>query len=340
MFRSASSVYVHSPKVRTQMNIQTIVKSLRGGQTNTADQLRQTLDQIDIEGLEAAAEKLEAERRRVLLDGTDKELEAIEIKIAAANRDIERAYAAKAELEKRLEAAIAAATEAELAGIYNNAKAKADAAARLLRKEYPDLGRRFVELIRAVAEADVAVEEANKRLPAGAAALWPVEVMVRRRPGSEEKTISEKEVGLWTHAGSYDILPDNRQAEAGKRASELEAEGRLRPDGVVHLHSGIRAVKRRFIRRTYLPRTNPIHYSPLASVVLPGLVAGDPPIWEHRHNSTDMPRLVLARMSDLAAMKPMPPDADQEPVVQLIAVADTPAKAKEEPATIDMAEEP
>lgn len=83
------------------MNIQTIVKSLRGGQTNTADQLRQTLDQINIEGLEAAAEKLEAERRRVLLDGSDKELEAIETKIAAANRDIERAYAAKAELEKR-----------------------------------------------------------------------------------------------------------------------------------------------------------------------------------------------------------------------------------------------
>lgn len=74
--------------------------------------------------------------------------------------------------------------------------------------------------------------------------------------------------------------------------------------------------------------------------MLPGLVAGEPPIWEHRNNSTDMPRLVLARMNDLAAMKPMPAGADQEPVVQLIAVADTPAKAKDEPATIDMAEEP
>jgi hypothetical protein len=322
------------------MNIQTIVKSLRGGQTNTADQLRQTLDQIDIEGLEAAAEKLEAERRRVLLDGSDKELEAIETKIAAANRDIERAYAAKAELEKRLESAIAAATEAEITGIYNSAKAKADAAAKLLRKEYPDLGRRFVELIRAVAEADVAVEEANKRLPADAAPLLPVEVTVRWRPGSEEKTLAEQEVQLWCHAGSWEVLPDKRQVEAGKRASELEAEGRLPPDGVVHLHGGIRAIKRRFIRRTYLPRTNPIHYSPLASVVLPGLVAGDPPIWEHRLNSYDMPRLVLARMSDLAAIKPMPADADQEPVVQLIAVADTPAKAKEETAAVDMAEEP
>ncbi|MDF3216280.1 MULTISPECIES: hypothetical protein [Mesorhizobium] len=322
------------------MNIQTIVKSLRGGQTNTADQLRQTLDQINIEGLEAAAEKLEAERRRVLLDGSDKELEAIETKIAAANRDIERAYAAKAELEKRLEAAIAAATEAELSDRYNAAKAKADAAAKLLRKEYPDLGQRLVELIRVVAEADVAIEEANKRLPEDAAALWPVEVTVRRRPGSEEKTLSEKEVQLWCHAGSWEILPDNRQGEAEKRAKELGAEGRLPSDGIIHIHGGIRAVERRFIRRTYLPRTSPIHYSPLASVVLPGLVAGDPPIWEHRNNSTDMPRLVLARMSDLAIMRPMPPDADQEPVTQLIAVADTPAKAKEEPATIDMAEEP
>lgn len=323
------------------MNIQTIVKSLRGGQTNTADQLRQTLGQIDIEGLEAAAEKLEAERRRVLLDGTDKELEAIETKIAAANRDIERAYAAKAELEKRLEAAITAATEAELSDRYNAAKAKADAAAKMLRKEYPDLARRLVELIRAVAEADVAVEEANKRLPADVAPLWPVEVTVRRRPGSEERTISEKEVQLWCHASSWDLLPDNRQGEADNRAVEVKASGHQPPDGFIHLHGGIRAVKRRFIRRTYLPRTNPIHYSPLASVVLPGLVAGDPPIWEHRNNNYDMPRLVLARMADLAVMKPMPADADQEPVVQLIAVADTPAKAKEEPATtIDMAEEP
>lgn len=240
-----------------KMNVQNILKSLRGGQTNTADQLRQTLEQIDIDGLEAAAEKREVERRRILLDGTDKELEAIETKIAAANRDIERAYAAKAELEKRLESAIAAATEAELASIYNSAKAKADAAAKMLRKEYPDLGRRFVELIRAVAEADVAVEEANKRLPADAAPLWPVEVAVRRRPGSEEKTISEKEVQLWCHASSWDILPDNRQTEAERRAAEVKASGHVPPDGIIHIHGGIRAVKRRFIRRTICPGPTP-----------------------------------------------------------------------------------
>jgi chromosome segregation ATPase len=130
------------------LNIQTIVKSLRG-QANTAEQLRQTLDQIDIEGLEAAAEKLEAERRGVLLDGSDKDVEAVEAKIATANRDIERAYAAKAELTKRLDEAAAAATEAELLDRYNTAKAKADAAAKLLRKEYPELGRRFADPTRA-----------------------------------------------------------------------------------------------------------------------------------------------------------------------------------------------
>jgi hypothetical protein len=35
-------------------------------------------------------------------------------------------------------------------------------------------------------------------------------------------------------------------------------------------------VNRRFSRRTYLPRNNPIHHSPLASVVLLGLFAGEP----------------------------------------------------------------
>ena len=133
------------------------------GQANTAEQLRQRFDQIDIEGLEAAEEKLEAERRLVLLVGSDKELEAIEAKIATANRDIERAYVAKAEFTKRLDEAAAAATEAELTERYSSAKAKADAAAKMLAKEYPTIGRRFVDLIRAIAEADIAVDEANVR---------------------------------------------------------------------------------------------------------------------------------------------------------------------------------
>jgi chromosome segregation ATPase len=143
------------------MNMQNIIKSMRG-QAKTADQLSQALDQIDIEALEAAEEKLEAERRRVLLDGSDKDLEAIEAKIATANRDIERAYAVKAELTKRLDEAAAAATEAELTERYSSAKAKADAAAKMLAKEYPAIGRRFVDLIRAIAEADIAVDEADR----------------------------------------------------------------------------------------------------------------------------------------------------------------------------------
>ena len=143
------------------MNIQTIIKSMRG-QAKTADQLRQALDQIDIEALEAAEERLEAERRLVLLVGSDKELDAIEAKIATANRDIERAYAAKVEFTKRLDEAAAAATEAELTERYSSAKAKADAAAKML-KEYATIGRRFVDLIRAIAEADIAVDEANVR---------------------------------------------------------------------------------------------------------------------------------------------------------------------------------
>ncbi|WP_181174549.1 MULTISPECIES: hypothetical protein [unclassified Mesorhizobium] len=43
-------------------------------QANTVGDLTAALGQIDIEGAEAAAEALEAERRRILLDGSDKQL--------------------------------------------------------------------------------------------------------------------------------------------------------------------------------------------------------------------------------------------------------------------------
>ena len=160
------------------MNIQTIVKSLRGGQTNTADQLRQTLDTLDIEGLEAAAEKLEADRRRVLLEGTDKDLEAIEARITSANRDIERRFALRDELQSRL----AKIDEAdEIAGRkrrYDEAT-KLSGEARKALARYPSLARQIIDMLAVVAEAEAAIAAANDDLPEGASPITAAEASVR-----------------------------------------------------------------------------------------------------------------------------------------------------------------
>ncbi|CDX39196.1 hypothetical protein MPLA_290070 [Mesorhizobium sp. ORS 3359] len=314
------------------MNMQAILKSMRG-QPKTVEQLQATLDALDIEGLEAAAENLEVERRRVLLDGTDKDLEAIEAKIASANRDIERAYAAKTELTKRLEAAKAAATESELRARYDAAKAKADAAGQKLQREYPELAKRLVSLIRTLAEADVAVEEANRQLPADAPPLLPAEIVVRRRPGTNEKIISEKEVSLWCHANSWDLFAENRQAEADAREKEHAANWNgLPPDGIIHVNGGHRVQKRRFLRRTYIPSSGAIPHSPLASIELPGLVGGDPPFWDQHRVGIYSSRSILARLQELATLKPAPPAEAGQPVVELIPIAEDARNNSEEAA--------
>src|SRR5690242_5137371 len=94
------------------MPVADVLKKLRTGKSSVAE-ITAALAEIDVDALEAASEALEAERRRVLLDGSDKDLEAIEAKITAADREVERAVAAKAELERRLEQATAAQSEGE-----------------------------------------------------------------------------------------------------------------------------------------------------------------------------------------------------------------------------------
>ncbi|RWC12360.1 MAG: hypothetical protein EOS52_19150 [Mesorhizobium sp.] len=318
--------------------IQNILKSIRG-QSKSVAELERALGQIDIPSLEAEAEKLEEERRGALLDGTDKDVELVERKIEVANREVERAYAAKTELEKRIEAAKIMATQQERSARYNAAKDHAATVGKALRKEYPELAKRLVNLIRAIAEADVAVEEANRQLPDDAAPLLPVEVTVRRRPGTAEKTISEKEVSLWTHVNSWTLFAEDRQAEADAREKEYASNyNGLPPDGVIHV-GGHRVQKRRFVRRTYIPSSGAIPHSPLASIELPGLVGGDPPFWDQSRVGIHSPRSILVRLQELAALKPAPPAEAGQPVVELIPIADTPARTNDEPA-IDMAEEP
>ncbi|TPJ34259.1 hypothetical protein [Mesorhizobium sp. B2-6-5] len=278
------------------MNIQTIIKSLRGGQPNTADQLRQALDAIDIDGLEKSAELLETERRRVLLDGSDKDLEAIEAKISSANRDIERAYAAQAELSKRLDDATAAASEAELEERYRAAKAKADAATKLLSKTYPEIAKQYVTLLKAVTEAEIAVSKANECLPAGAAPIVGPEFSVRGKLGEPEKTIKSERVAIWC----YDV--ESIQPLSTERQADLNARYRGQDRAV--LEPGTVVVRRNLIRRTYLPATH-IERSPsLSAMDMPGLAVGDPPFWIPSNYTT--PAGILARLEEFAAMKPRP----------------------------------
>jgi hypothetical protein len=130
----------------------------------TSADMRAALAQLSIEDAERAASDLEAERRRILLDGSDRELTAVEEKISAAWRQVERMTAAREELEARI-AAIEAkekadAFNAERKAIEDEAQAAADA----LRKEYPAIARKLIAMLERTEKADTATREFNRRI--------------------------------------------------------------------------------------------------------------------------------------------------------------------------------
>ncbi|TIR21793.1 MAG: hypothetical protein E5X33_12065 [Mesorhizobium sp.] len=281
--------------------IQNILKTIRGQAKSVAD-LERALAQIDIPRLETDAEKLEDDRRRALLDGTDKDVEQVERKIEIANREIERAYAARSELERRIEQARNVEAEQVKVARYEAAKSQADAAAKELRKAYPEIGKRFASLLKVLAEASLAIEEVNRNLPDGAAPLQDPEVVVRAKLGEPEKTISEEPVDVWCYSAARDnsVLPQEMQ-------DELSAKYRGSDQGVISSGSAggmISVTRRRLIRRSYIPRSTNVLPSRLTAVALPGLKVGDPAFWDGPAY-TDA-RTVLATLARLADARPAP----------------------------------
>lgn len=104
---------------------------LRRPQASAAE-LRAALDSLSAPDAEREVDAIEAERRRILLDGTDADLATIETRISAACRTLERTTAAIDELQRRLAETERAEGDAERRARHERArKASADAAKRL-----------------------------------------------------------------------------------------------------------------------------------------------------------------------------------------------------------------
>ncbi|MBZ9927756.1 hypothetical protein FJW04_21910 [Mesorhizobium sp. B2-7-3] len=287
--------------------IQNILKTIRGQAKSVAD-LERALGQIDIPGLEADADKLEGDRRIALLDGTDKDVELVERKIEVANREVERAYAAKAELERRIEQARNSEADQDKVARYQAAKAQADAAAKALAKEYPEIGRKFVTLIKTVIEARTAIEQANQNLPDGVSPLLDPEFAVRGRHGEPERTLKTEEVALWCYANSsgIQVLPPEKQLELDARFKGSD-QGTVSSDSSGG-HTSV--VRRRLTKRSYLPASQTERPDSILTIKMPGLKIGDVPFWQALPYS-DLGS-VRANLDKIASMRPAPAVNDSE----------------------------
>lgn len=125
----------------------------------TAAELRATLAEIDQQALERKVDAIEAERRKLLLRGSDAELTAIMADLTAANLQCERAAAAADELKRLI-------GEAE----RREAAEQLEANGKQAREAADKLGEIYREVDAAAGRIKALLAEAGKH--AGTVAGW------------------------------------------------------------------------------------------------------------------------------------------------------------------------
>ncbi|QCQ97741.1 hypothetical protein [Brevundimonas sp. SGAir0440] len=116
--------------------------------------------------------------------------------IPAAEAAVMQAEAAVADAEKQVQ--------------YAAAEAQGKAARAKLAKEYPDIQRRYTELLEMVVGADAAIEAANANPPAEASPLPTVEAPIRDFPAQPERILSDTVQPLWYHQDGSRVRDQSR----------------------------------------------------------------------------------------------------------------------------------
>jgi hypothetical protein len=281
-----------------------------------------TKAQAELAQAEAAVAAAEEQYEANLLTADKKALRALLDAKTEANIDLDQARARAHRLERDHEAALEAEAESNRQAAYDRAK-ELTATARKKLGDYEKAALQIRDVLRSIAEADVAVDAANENLPAGAARLDKAEA-VRSSPNLYKETVKEEIVELWAAIGQQSVPVEHqhrvRVERVGKRIRSRWSEddfdeggwekGYYTTDG----GGTIEAVKRRFVKRTFLPDDTGHYATSLASAVsLPPAIVGGPVFFEP--GSYHAPGL-LAKLD-----QPLPPRrirAERKPEIEYV----------------------
>jgi uncharacterized coiled-coil protein SlyX len=281
----------------------------------SATSIRSALNEIDMEALERRVEGLEGRRADALLDDDDKAIDRLDAEIAAAQRDVERAFAAKERLEARLREAEGAEAEAARKHSYEEAQRLRKKAVEALEKRYAKAADEIVAIVKEVAAAEAAISAANRDLPQGAGKLRSAEHMVRGLPSDPQEVIDRKKLPpRWFYVSPpswgavEDDLVDQIEVAADGKTGRLQ-----RSSGAVH-----KVVKRQEMEITTLAARPGYRPDSLAAAVsLPGLKPGEPPYWSPsgptafdddpgRRSRAVLDSVAISRSADRAGKDPRP----------------------------------
>jgi hypothetical protein len=135
----------------------------------TADQLRAKLAEIErqLPAFRLLVDATEKERAAGLLSLADREVEAIEARLARAKRDLDRATAATEEISRQLADAERREAAERLDDIKREAETIAASTANDVLTIYRELGGKVVQALEAAARIDEKIREANRQLREG-----------------------------------------------------------------------------------------------------------------------------------------------------------------------------
>lgn len=134
---------------------------LRGQKRLASDDLARSAADLETQlpGMRGKIGEIDRERARILVEAGDKELAAIEEKLAAAKRDLDRGEALLAELRRRE----VEAREAEAAAALVSERASIEAEVQVIVRQRQTERRKLEDQLRALVLAEL---ESNKRVSA------------------------------------------------------------------------------------------------------------------------------------------------------------------------------
>lgn len=246
------------------------------------------------------------------LDAAEKRAKA-RATLADLRADAEDAALLLAEAERQYGAAVAADADAARRVAYDDAKAKADAAAADLAKLYPRLAFDLVALLGRVAMAQQAAAAVNADLPIGFGPIADPEMVARGAADLPREVLNEREEVLWVHDWERDPI---RPAAPELQSQIHEVRGgwgmgpSIRGGG---LSNGTTPFFRRhrLRRREVHPAVSAQPLMPLAATLNLPALRGSQPLWEaEMHWRTFDPEDVAARVAaveeaEVAAVAPI-----------------------------------
>jgi chromosome segregation ATPase len=143
-----------------------ILDLLRGEKPPNPASLRGALADAEAERGAAvqALDRLQQRHAELLLDGDDRALDTLERDLAQAQRRADRLDLLIMQAQERLREAEAAERQAELDALFARGEALAAEGVELIKKQYPPLARKVLELAERLELIDREIAELNRRL--------------------------------------------------------------------------------------------------------------------------------------------------------------------------------